>query len=422
MLTRLVVQSLVRGRRRKALAVASVAIGVGAASGLFALVTHLGDIVQEDLRRYGANISVRPKTTEVPLRFGGVTLGAGSARLSESDLSGIRENFWKHNILSFTPYLHAAVRDRRTGRAFVLAGTWFERELGEEAEAIVAGVRSVSPWWKVEGEWIRDEGEEAEVILGSRLAAALGVGIGDDVGIERDGKAMSMDVVGIVRTGGPEEEQAFTRLGIVQDLIDEEGAVSEVVVSALTMPEPKDLEPFDRMTPEEQERFLCSPYPQNVAETIEQAVRGARAEPIAAVVRVEGDLLRKMESISIGMGIVAVVAAVLGVLASMSQSIGARRPEMALMQVLGARRSQVFWQLALEGAVIGLLGGGTGFLLGVGLALSGEALLGVPLGVPLAVLPLVLIVSVLVVCAGTIPHAARALRAWPVRVLRAEGA
>ena len=129
MLGRLVLQSFLRAKRKKAIAVASVTIGVGVASGLFGLVTHMGDLVAEDLRRYGANILIRPDSREIPIRFGGVTLSAGARRLDESDLPLVKKNFWKHNILTFAPYLYAAVRDPKTGREFVLTGTWFEREI-----------------------------------------------------------------------------------------------------------------------------------------------------------------------------------------------------------------------------------------------------------------------------------------------------
>lgn len=417
MLGRLVLQSFLRAKRKKAIAVASVTIGVGVASGLFGLVTHMGDLVAEDLRRYGANILVRPDSREIPIRFGGVTLSAGARRLRESDLPLVKKNFWKHNILTFAPYLYAAVRDPKTGREFVLTGTWFEREI----EGATAGVREAAPWWDVRGEWIRDDGSDPSVLVGARLASALEIGIGDELQVDREGRRRSFRVSGIVHTGGDEEERAFTRLGEVQDLLGEPGAVSQVMVSALVTPEPKDVKPRHLMSQAEKERFDCTPYPKNVAQTIQERISGSRAEPIAAVTRVEGDLLRKVEALSVGMGAVAIIGAVLGVLAAMAQAIGARRGEMALMQVLGARRTQVLLQLTLEGSILGIVGGTLGFVLGVALMAGGAAVFGIPLGVPFAVLPLVLITSALVVLAGTLPHAIRALRAWPVGTLRAEG-
>ena len=419
MLGRLVWQSFFRAKRRKALALASVAIGVGVASGLIGLVTHMGDLVAQDLRRFGANIIVRPDTKEVPIRYGGVTLGAGSVRLRESDLPRIKRNFWESNILAFAPYLHASVREPSSGKSFVLTGTWFEKK--EEESGFVTGVRKASPWWEVEGEWIRDDGNEDTVLLGARLAASLDKGVGDAIEVVREDTRAGFRIVGIVRTGGPEEDQAFTRIGEVQDLLGEPGAVSVVRVSALTRPRPADLKPVERMTLEERERFFCCPYPSNVAAVIEEMLPGSKAEPIAAVTRVEGDLLRKVEAVAAGMGAIAIVGAVLGVLAAMAHTVASRRAEMALMLVLGARPSHVYGQIAVEGAALGLVGGAIGFLLGLGIISIGAAVLGIPAGAPLAVLPLALVISVLVVLGGTLPPTYRVLRCWPIQTLRAEG-
>ncbi|MCZ6602869.1 MAG: FtsX-like permease family protein, partial [Planctomycetota bacterium] len=92
-----------------------------------------------------------------------------------------------------------------------------------------------------------------------------------------------------------------------------------------------------------------------------------------------------------------------------------------LMQVLGARRSQVLGQLALEGLILGLVGGAIGCIIGAVIVAAGASLFGIPMGIPFALLPLVLLISVSVVLLGTLPHAVRALRAWPVRTLRVEG-
>lgn len=419
MLGRLVRQSFLRGRRRKALALVSVTLGVGVASGLFGLVTRLGDVVARDLRRFGANIVVSPDTREVPIRFGGVTLSAGSRRLDESDLTKIRGNFWKHNILAFAPYLYAVVREPRSSREFVLAGTWFHREVG--GSDFATGVRETAPWWEIDGEWIQDEEGEGTILVGARLALALGVEVGGLLQVEREGRRGSFRISGLVLTGGDEEDRAFARLEEVQALLGEPGAVSQVMVSALTRPEPSHVKPKELMTAEERERFYCTPYPSNIARTIQERIPGSRAEPITARTRAEGDLLRKVEALSLGMGAMAIAGAVLGVIAAMAQAIGARRGEMALMQILGARRSQVLGQLALEGTILGLIGGVLGFILGATLAAAGAVLLGVPLGVPYSIFPLVLLVSTLVVLGGTLPHALRALRAWPVEILRTEG-
>ena len=428
MLGRLVWQSFHRAKRRKALAVVSVAIGVGVASGLMGLTTHLGDLVAQDLRRYGANIVVLPEAAEVPVSLGGVTLGAGAGRLRESDLVGVKKNFWEHNILAFAPYLYTVVRDKGAGREFVLAGTWFEKRL--EPFDDPQGVRVVEPWWKVDGEWLADDGATAPggeggdatpgLLLGGRLAEALGRGVGDTIEVAREDRRRSFRVTGLVRTGGPEEERAFARLDDVQALLDEPEAVSQVMVSALLRPVPRDLKDPEKMTPEEYEAFFCCPYSFNVAAEIEATVPGSDARALEDVTTAEGDLLLKMETLSYGMGAVAVVGAALGVLASMAQSIGARRGEMALMQVLGARRSQIVGQLSIEAAVIGVIGGACGFGVGVALMAAGSAILGFPMGVPVVILPMVMILSVAVVLAGTMPPAIQAIRGWPVAVLKLE--
>src|SRR5205807_5773692 len=112
-----------------------------------------------------------------------------------------------------------------------LLGTYVARHSSLGKESFVTGVRTTHPWWKVSGAWPDDNSRE--VLLGQRLAARLGNKAGDEITVSR----RQVRVVGILSTGGSEDEQIVGPLALAQEILGRPGAVRRVYVSALTKPE-----------------------------------------------------------------------------------------------------------------------------------------------------------------------------------------
>jgi putative ABC transport system permease protein len=426
MLARIITRSLVRRRRRKLLSLAAIALGITAATLVATLALDVGDQVSRELRSFGANIAVTSAADGLPVTVGGVDYrpAAAGVFLNEGDLGALKKIFWQNNIMAFAPFLYAPAR--LEGRRVVLIGSWFKHSLPlGKAQAFETGLRELHPTWRIRGRWPQDN-DLASCLVGAGLARAGRLAPGSALTLTSDAAAgggeqsYSCKIAGVVETGGAEDEQAFAPLAAVQAFAGEEGRVRRVEVSALTKPE-DDFARRDpsRMTPEELERWSCSPYITSIAYQIEQAIPGSVAHPVFPVADTEGRILARIGSLMLALALVALATACLAVASMMLATVIERRGEIGLFQSLGASRARVASIFLLEGSAIGLAGGGMGYVAGSLLAHRlGQIVFGSPAAVHGSLLPAVLLVALLVTWAGSAVPLARGLKVPAAMALR----
>src|SRR5438270_8029 len=153
MFVRLVYESFRRQKRRKLLAGVAVTLGVCVATAMIAVATDIGDKINRELRRIGANLIVTPQEDTLDVEIGGVNLKPPSdgAYLNEADLPKIKGMFWRNNIVGFAPMLPVSVN--LAGANTTLLGTYFAKQIQFGKQDFVTGFRITHPWWRVEGEW-----------------------------------------------------------------------------------------------------------------------------------------------------------------------------------------------------------------------------------------------------------------------------
>jgi len=422
MLVRILLESLARRRRRKLLSALAIALGIAAAATEGILSLDVGDKISRELRSYGANLSITPAADSLAISVGGVDYRpAGSgAFIPEDELVKFKKIFWRNNIVAFTPFLYVPVEVNNQDA--VMIGTWFEKLLRvDKSEVFVTGLKKLHPSWKVEGEWPDDE-SGAGVLVGRRLAARLGVRVGGTISIKLggDSTALSIQVRGILETGGAEDNQVLAPLALAQRLAGLGGKVRRVEVSALTKPEDafarSDL---SKLSPKELDRWYCTPYASSIAYQIQQAIPEAQVTTIYQVADTEGKILNRVGILMGVLALAALLAAGLAVASMMLATALERRAEIGLFKSLGATDARVATLLLLEAGVLGLVGGIAGYLLGSVLAWRvALVVFGVPVGVHLVMLPVCLGLALTVTLAGSVFPLGRALKVSPAVVLR----
>ena len=369
MFWRLIGESLARSPRRKLSTIVAVALASAIATAMLAVLVDIGDRVSRELRSFGANLVVTAKSAGLPVEIGGIDYHPVAAAnfIPENFLPRLKSTFWRNNITAFAPFLPATVD--LAGNKVVVLGTWFHRHYTTASrEELTTGLRDLNPTWRVDGAWIDDAAPDAaarEALVGSALARRLNLAPGGQ--IELWGQAFA--VRGILATGGDEENQIFTRLETVEQLTDRAGQVSRIQVGALTKPEDafahKDP---TRMTPQEYDRWYCTPYISSIAHQIEEQMPMAVARPIRRVAENEGRILSQVQLLMLLVSLAAMTTAALMIWSAMASTVLERRSEIAIMKAVGAQNATIAALFGVEVGLQGLVGGALGVALGIVLA------------------------------------------------------
>lgn len=139
-----------------------------------------------------------------------------------------------------------------------IVGTWFAKTLHmDSGESTVAGMNGMRSWWKINGTWPKDDSEQA--MVGSALAAKLGVNVGDSVtldktiavgaddntngGTGKTGKSsternrVKVKIVGIFDSGDSDNSAIYMPSIAVQTLANLPNSIDKIEVKALTTPD-----------------------------------------------------------------------------------------------------------------------------------------------------------------------------------------
>ncbi|MCH7978701.1 MAG: ABC transporter permease [Acidobacteria bacterium] len=443
MFWKVVQESFLRpGSRRRALwAMLAVALGTAVAAAMLHVSLDIGDKMGRELRTLGANIVITPSADTLPVEIGGIDYRPVSegAYIEESSLAKLKEIFWRNNIIAFAPYLYMPVRveGQPASHSSILVGTWWEHPVvTSTGDRFQTGVQQLNPTWKLEGEPIRDSVSDAEgnvCWIGSSLAEALGLGLGDTIrlaaededaepGAAAGKEELSLVVKGILTTGGAEDNQIFTSLRLVQSWAGLEGKVRKVEVSALIKPE-DELSRRDpaTMTPAQYDRWYCSPYLSSILHQIGEVLPGTASRQIRQVAETQGNVLSKLTFLLGMLALLALTAAALSISSIASLTVIERRKEIGLMKALGAPDWLVAAFFLAEITVQGVVGGILGFAGGQLLAkVVGRAVFGSDVAVNWMLLPLMLVVALGVSFAGAWLPLKRAVHNDPAWVLREE--
>jgi len=403
---RLLLESLRRGTRRKLLAVSAVALGTLGATALAEVMLASGDRLAAEMGSYGANLEV------LPARDG--------ETLPVADLAAVRKIFWRNNIVAIAPFHGLRVRwapgePRET--VAPLVGTWFDHALEPDWKT---GLPRTRPTLKVEGRWPREGAEGMEVVLGRRLAERLGRHPGTEIQVRLGERGEALRVVGVLTSGGDEDDRAFVPLASMQRLGGAPDRFTRAEVFALTTPEKRNTRPDPRrMSAEEYEAWYCTAFPSSIAFQLNTALPRARTSVVSGVTAATADVLGRLRGVLGALAVVALLGAAVGVTAAMTATVLERRLEAGLMVAIGAPRSRVVFFFLSEAALLGVLGGLAGGALGLGAGrLLGSGALGVAVPWIPALLPFAALLGLILAVLASLAPVARALERYPADILK----
>jgi putative ABC transport system permease protein len=417
MFARILFASMSKRHMRMLLALLAVSLGVGVATALATLSLQVGDDLARTLRAAGPNFVVRPQGASWPIDLGGAEFQPARAGvgLPVASIARMRGSFWKNALLAAAPEL--AVPATLDGHPATLIGTWFDHPLQESDGVWNTGLAALHPTWSHSGRW-PNEGAD-ELAIGRALATRLGRRAGDAVTVTVEGQARPMQVVAIVTAGGREDDRVWAALDVTQALTGRADQVDRVWLSALVKAGPERAEPDAKRDPKGYERYMCTPYPGNVARSLAEEVPGSEVLPLAEVVAGEALVVSRLNVLLLLLALAALSAATLGLIATTTATVVERRVEIGLLRSLGATARQLAALLVAETALVSLAGGAAGWLLGsLAAALVRGRTFGVGTILEPLLLPVALTLSLAVALAGTLGPLRVALKLNPATVLR----
>jgi len=440
MLLRLLKDTLRRRTRRLLVTVLAVTTGASLAAALLGISLDITGQMGRELRAYGANILASPAGGDLRLEIGGVPVRVSGERvlLDENELVKLKTIFWRHNVMGFAPYLTALAQVN--GQTVAVTGTWFEKSLTLPKGAAIrtgfaktqdasvettfrTGVKIIAPWWQVQGAWVQDD-DLGSAMVGAGLARRMGWQIGDEITATVEDRAARFRIVGLVSTGGYEEDQVFAALPAAQALLGLSRGADRVQISALVepgsnlRPDLRGLDPSE-MTPEQYATWYCSPIMGAVITQIKEVLPNTDVRPIRQISQAEVDFLGKVGLLMTLLTVTALSGSALAVMTAMTASVMERRAEIGLMKAIGADDGHIVLIFLSEAALIGLAGGVAGYGLGLGLAQGlARTVFSVSGAVPPVVLPITLLLALAVALLGSAVPVRQAVRFEPVLLLR----
>ena len=422
MFWRMVKGARVRQKGKMLLIAFTIALGASLATAMLNVMLDVGDKVNRELKTYGANINVLPKGASLIGDLYGVSDGSGVSDkyLLEDEIGRIKTIFWAFNIVDFTPYLDAAVKIG--GSDARLTGVWFNRHLAlPTGEELDTGIRNMKNWWRLSGDWLSD-GDNQGVMLGNLAAERYGVKPGDRLTVEARGLKKELRVKSVFNAGGKEDGDIYVTLRTAQELSGRAGLVGRIEVSALTTPDnelsrraaqdPKSL------STKEWETWYCTAYVSAICYQIGEVITDSAVKPIRQVAEAEGAILAKTKLLMLLITVFSLAGSALGISNLVTASVLERGNEIGLLKAVGARNFSVSLLMLAQIMLTGLSGGTAGYFAGLGFAqIIGQTVFDSAIEIKPVVIPLVVILTLLVILAGSIPAVRMLLALRPAQVL-----
>lgn len=414
MFFRILRKSILTRKSKVTISMIAIIMGVSIPSAMLNVSLDINEKIGVEFRKFGANLLVVPKSDTIHLGIGDISLSSVTDQqyINETDIYKIKTINWSRNVLGYAPFLYQVVSVKAKSspeeQRVVLAGTWFEKNTTlEGGEIFTTGVRKLNSWWwTIDGDWINDletnnPTNRIYCMIGKTVAEKMNLNLEDEIEVTyketTSETTKSLQIKGIITSGGVEDNHIFVPLPVAQSLSQRENLVHSVQVSA-----------------------LCTACPiETIAAEIEGKINYIEAKTILQMTNAEMSVLSKIQLTMVFVTLIALSGTILGMSTTLTASVLERYTEIGLIKSIGAENRKIAALFLVESSIIGILGGILGFLFGIiGAQFVGLLVFNSFVTPQLMVLPVILGVSICVSLLASLLPVRRAMGIEPVLVLR----
>ena len=317
-------------RRRKAKMIFLVLGLVIAVSTVVTLIT-VSDIMNADiatkLDEFGANILIVPKSDDLSLTYGGMSVSGVSfdvRDLKEDDARMIRTIKNKDNISIIAPKLLNVAKVQK--KDVLVVGVDFDAEV------------RLKKWWTIVG---KKPAEPTDALIGSEAKSKLQ--LGQYQTFEVNGTTFRVSGV-LEPTGSQDDGIIFVPLKEAQRLFRKQEQLSLIELAALC--------------------YDC-PIEEIVRQTSEK-LPGARVMAIRQTIESKMEAVHRFEHFSLGISIVMLFVGALIVFTNMTASVNERTREIGIFRAIGFRQTHIMKIILTEAFLTSFVAGVMGYFVGWG--------------------------------------------------------
>ena len=321
------INNLKRRKAKMAFLTIGLMVGIATIVTLITLTRSMSSDIERKMDEFGANILITPQSNGLSMNYGGISLGGvtfDQREILEEDLARIKMIPNSKNISAVAPKVLGGIK--AGGRDVLLVGVDFDSEL------------KMKQWWQIFGDAPKNVNE---LLLGSDASKVLNVSSGDSITIGNE----TFTVAGVLdQTGSQDDSLVFASLKKAQKLLGKEGKITLAEVAA-----------------------LCSGCPiGDMVTQIAEKLPDAKVSAIQQVVEGRLKTLDQFKRFSYAMAGVVVFIGSLIVFVTMMGSVNERTTEIGVFRAIGFRKSHIMRIILLEAALVSLLAGVLGYVVGMG--------------------------------------------------------
>jgi len=325
----IVFKHLWRNKSRVLFLLLGIIIGVNTIVTLYTITISMEKEISDKFDRIGSNIVIVPKSENLALTYGGVTIQSGAQAgndLSEDAIDKIISIKNAENIAVIAPKLLGTL-ETDGGRALAV-GVDFGSEF------------MIKKWWKLTGE--RPTAYN-HVILGSNAGKILNKSVGSKILVGD----IELVVSGILSEIGSEEDNGlYISLPLLQELLEKERALSFIEVSA-----------------------LCYTCPiEDIVTQISDKLPEAKVTAVLEAVEARKAMVDKFSTLARTVSLVVFFIGFLIVANSVLISVNNRTKEIGILRSLGFKKLHIVVIIVCEIMLVSLFGGIMGYFFGTLLA------------------------------------------------------
>ncbi|MCW3491394.1 ABC transporter permease [Dethiobacter alkaliphilus] len=406
-------------RRRKAKMVfvlLGLVIGIATMVSVYSVVETMQVEMTRQVSEFGANVVITPDAGELTFSYGGITLPAAMFDvevLTLEDVEAIDGVSSREMLRAVAPKL-LGVATTEAEQNLIVVGANLQQEF------------MVKPWLRLRSEdemmedatevMVGEDGEEmeferlnlaredldrlvlsdSELMLGSTLAANLGVMEGDYLTLS----GTEFQVFAVLEdSGSAEDEQIFMNISAAQSLLERPGEVTLIELAA-------------DYTLGSEEALLSQ---------LNDALPHAEITSLRQEALRRDEMLTRLVRFGMSVSVLILLVGLLVVALTMSGAVRERTREIGVFRAIGFRKSHVTKIILLEGVLISVVGGILGYLAGMSVArYAGPLMANMDIQVPwrLDMFLLAIVLAVVIGLLASIYPARQASQLDPVEALR----